>query len=166
VTIGDGAVIGACSLVTRNIPARALAYGVPAEVVRILDEDDEKIDEAEANASTLEEALKMRSRPATTTGSSSTRSSSLACGGSEKAKVPPTTATTAAAAAAGIYDQTGLDRSQPHAGGVRDSHGLTRAEILALIALTVSFMGCFFLVALVVVSKRENNALLPAARDL
>ncbi|KAH8903425.1 trimeric LpxA-like protein, partial [Coniochaeta sp. PMI_546] len=37
VTIGDGAVIGACSLVTRSIPPRALAYGVPAEVNRILD---------------------------------------------------------------------------------------------------------------------------------
>lgn len=30
VTIGDGAVIGACSLVTKNIPPKCLAYGVPA----------------------------------------------------------------------------------------------------------------------------------------
>ena len=36
VTIGDGAVIGAGSLVTRDIPAGMLAYGRPAEVVRAL----------------------------------------------------------------------------------------------------------------------------------
>ena len=34
VTIGDGAVIGACSVVTRNIPAQALAVGNPAKVIR------------------------------------------------------------------------------------------------------------------------------------
>lgn len=34
VTIGDDAVIGAGSVVTRDIPARALAVGVPARVVR------------------------------------------------------------------------------------------------------------------------------------
>lgn len=36
VTIGAGAVIGAGSLVTRDIPDNALAYGIPAQVVRIL----------------------------------------------------------------------------------------------------------------------------------
>lgn len=34
VTVGDGAVIGAGSLVTSDIPARCLAYGVPAKVVK------------------------------------------------------------------------------------------------------------------------------------
>jgi acetyltransferase-like isoleucine patch superfamily enzyme len=36
VTIGDGAVIGAGSLVTHDIPAGMLAYGRPAQVVRAL----------------------------------------------------------------------------------------------------------------------------------
>ncbi len=36
VTIGEGAVIGACSVVTRNIPPYALAVGNPANVVRSL----------------------------------------------------------------------------------------------------------------------------------
>ena len=34
VTIGEGAVIGAMSLVTKDIPARAIATGVPARVVK------------------------------------------------------------------------------------------------------------------------------------
>lgn len=36
VTIGEGSVIGAGSVVTRNIPARVLAAGVPARVIREL----------------------------------------------------------------------------------------------------------------------------------
>jgi len=35
VRIGRGAVIGAASVVTRNIPANAIAYGVPAKVARM-----------------------------------------------------------------------------------------------------------------------------------
>lgn len=34
VTIGEGAVIGAYSFVKKDIPAGALAYGVPAKIVR------------------------------------------------------------------------------------------------------------------------------------
>src|SRR4051794_33066236 len=34
VTVGDGAVVAAGSLVTRNVPARALVAGTPARVVR------------------------------------------------------------------------------------------------------------------------------------
>lgn len=34
VTIGEDAVIGACSFVNRDIPARATAFGVPARVAR------------------------------------------------------------------------------------------------------------------------------------
>jgi acetyltransferase-like isoleucine patch superfamily enzyme len=37
VTIGQGAVLGACSLVTRDIPEMAIAYGIPARVVRFRD---------------------------------------------------------------------------------------------------------------------------------
>jgi acetyltransferase-like isoleucine patch superfamily enzyme len=36
VTIGDGSVIGAGSVVTRDIPARCVAVGIPARVVRTL----------------------------------------------------------------------------------------------------------------------------------
>jgi len=35
VTIGDGAIVGANAVVTRNIPANAVAVGVPAKVVRM-----------------------------------------------------------------------------------------------------------------------------------
>lgn len=34
ITIGDGAVIAAASVVTRDVPANALAVGSPAKVVR------------------------------------------------------------------------------------------------------------------------------------
>jgi acetyltransferase-like isoleucine patch superfamily enzyme len=38
VEIGENALIGAGSVVTRNIPARAVAYGNPARVVRLIDD--------------------------------------------------------------------------------------------------------------------------------
>lgn len=38
VTIGEGSLIGACSLVTRDIPPRSVAYGVPARVAGTIDE--------------------------------------------------------------------------------------------------------------------------------
>jgi hypothetical protein len=145
VTIGDGAVVGACSLVTRSIPPRALAYGVPAEIIRIL-EDEEKVDEEEASVETLEEALKLRSRGGTPVPAHME--------GGELAK-----------SSGSIYECPRRDRSQQHL-GVRDSHGMTRAEILALVALAVSFMGCFFFVALLVVTKLDSDASLPRVRDL
>jgi sugar O-acyltransferase (sialic acid O-acetyltransferase NeuD family) len=40
VQIGDWTVVGAGSLVTRNLPERVIAYGVPAKVVRVNDDAD------------------------------------------------------------------------------------------------------------------------------
>lgn len=37
VTIGDGSIIGSCSLVTKDIPAWSIAVGSPAKVVKYLD---------------------------------------------------------------------------------------------------------------------------------
>lgn len=37
-TIGDNCVIGACSLVTKNIPANSVAAGVPCRVICSIDE--------------------------------------------------------------------------------------------------------------------------------
>ena len=41
VTIGENSVIGACSLVTRDIPANVVAYGQPCKVVREIGEHDD-----------------------------------------------------------------------------------------------------------------------------
>lgn len=40
VTIGENTVIGAGSVVTRDIPANCIAVGTPAKVLRYLDEED------------------------------------------------------------------------------------------------------------------------------
>lgn len=40
VTIGDGAAIGACSVVTRNIPPYAIAAGNPAQIIRYRFDDE------------------------------------------------------------------------------------------------------------------------------
>ena len=42
VTIGDGAIIGAGSLVTKDIPAWTIALGRPAKVVRVIPRREEK----------------------------------------------------------------------------------------------------------------------------
>ena len=44
VTIGDGAVVGAGSVVTKDIPAGWLAYGNPCRAVRPITEEDSKLD--------------------------------------------------------------------------------------------------------------------------
>ncbi len=41
VTIGENSVIGACSLVTKDIPANVVAYGQPCKVVRAINAHDE-----------------------------------------------------------------------------------------------------------------------------
>jgi acetyltransferase-like isoleucine patch superfamily enzyme len=40
VTIGDGSVVGAGSVVTKSLPARVLALGSPAKVIRHLDSEE------------------------------------------------------------------------------------------------------------------------------
>lgn len=40
VTIGEGAVIGAGSIVTKDVPANTIAVGNPARVVRTLEEPE------------------------------------------------------------------------------------------------------------------------------
>jgi galactoside O-acetyltransferase len=42
VTIGDNSVIGAGSVVTGNIPANVVAFGVPCRVIREIGEKDKK----------------------------------------------------------------------------------------------------------------------------
>nr|WP_223847998.1 sugar O-acetyltransferase [Bifidobacterium reuteri] len=42
VTIGDNSVIGACSLVTRDIPADSVAFGSPCRVARPINEHDDE----------------------------------------------------------------------------------------------------------------------------
>ena len=38
VTIGEGAVVGAYALVTKDVPAWTIVAGVPAKVIRVLEE--------------------------------------------------------------------------------------------------------------------------------
>ena len=40
VTIGDNSIIGAGSVVTRDIPANVFAYGTPCKVIRPITEED------------------------------------------------------------------------------------------------------------------------------
>jgi acetyltransferase-like isoleucine patch superfamily enzyme len=41
VTVGQGSVVGAGSLVTRSLPPYSIAYGVPAEIVGVRGEEVE-----------------------------------------------------------------------------------------------------------------------------
>lgn len=49
VTIGEGAIIGAYSLVTKDIPAWTVATGRPAKVVKEIPEREIKDDDKESN---------------------------------------------------------------------------------------------------------------------
>lgn len=37
ITIGENAIVGACSFVNKNIPANVVAYGIPVKIIRRLD---------------------------------------------------------------------------------------------------------------------------------
>ena len=39
VTIGENSVIGACSLINKNIPSNVLAFGVPVKIIRQLENE-------------------------------------------------------------------------------------------------------------------------------
>ena len=43
-TIGDNSIIGAGSVVTKDIPANSIAVGSPAKVIRQITEDDDKFE--------------------------------------------------------------------------------------------------------------------------
>lgn len=44
VTIGENSIIGAFSFVNKDIPANVIAYGVPAQVVKVIDLENETSD--------------------------------------------------------------------------------------------------------------------------
>jgi acetyltransferase-like isoleucine patch superfamily enzyme len=50
VTIGDGAIVGARSLVTRDVPSRAVVLGVPGRVVRLRNTPDSQAESARVTA--------------------------------------------------------------------------------------------------------------------
>ena len=45
VTVGEGAIVGAGSLITKDIPAWPIAAGRPAKVIRKIEEDYEHTDD-------------------------------------------------------------------------------------------------------------------------
>ena len=40
VTIGEGAIVGACSVVTKDVPAWTVVAGNPAKVIKIIKKDE------------------------------------------------------------------------------------------------------------------------------
>ena len=44
VTIGNGVVVGAGAVVVKDVPDRAVVGGVPAKIIRILAEGEDKVD--------------------------------------------------------------------------------------------------------------------------
>lgn len=58
-TIGEFAVVGAASVVTKSIPPRCVAVGNPAKVIRVLDDEEWVPGKYESTAMNLEEALEM-----------------------------------------------------------------------------------------------------------
>lgn len=43
VTVGDNVVVGACSVVSKDIPSNSVAVGVPARVIRTIDEYEARV---------------------------------------------------------------------------------------------------------------------------
>ncbi|KAH6844568.1 hypothetical protein B0I37DRAFT_165120 [Chaetomium sp. MPI-CAGE-AT-0009] len=62
VTIGDGAVIGACSLVKRDVPPMSVAFGIPARVAYFLKDIKPTPPNSSVAAHTLADALALGNR--------------------------------------------------------------------------------------------------------
>jgi len=58
VTIGDNVVIGACALVSKDIPSNSVAVGVPARVIKTIDQYIEKATSIGDNTKNLTRRLK------------------------------------------------------------------------------------------------------------
>ena len=62
VTIGDGAVIGACSLVKHDVPPMSVAFGVPARVVRYLKDVKPALNASSVMAHTMADGMRLGNR--------------------------------------------------------------------------------------------------------
>lgn len=60
VTIGDNTIIGAGSVVTKDIPSNCVAYGSPCRVIRTIDQEEAERNEKYFKKLTREEFKKLK----------------------------------------------------------------------------------------------------------